>query len=116
MCGLVGEGGVCVAFVSCRVVSCVLCCGVLCCAVSSCVGVGACVGAQGAFVSMCGVARVCGGVGVWWAVCGAAWPAKKNVLIQNPSVCTFRTSPCVPANGPHIEHMRAWLPVHTETS
>ena len=57
------------------------CCVVLCCVVLC--GVGAGVGVQ------CVVCGVC-------AVCGAAWHAEK------PSVCRFKTSPCVPAPRAHV--------------
>ena len=48
--------------------------------------------------------------------CGAAWNAEK------PLVCLLKTSPCVPAKRPHVEHMGAFcrhtrrrLNLHTET-
>ena len=41
-------------------------------------------------------------------VCGETWHAENpRVYVQNASVCTVRTSPCVPATGPHVFDMRA---------
>ena len=34
-------------------------------------------------------------------------PPSPHVYVQNASVCRVRTSPCVPATGPHVEDMRA---------
>ena len=65
-------------------------------------------------VVLCVVVRV-----VWWCVCvvcGEAWRAENppcvdskrlRVYCQDVSVCTVRTSPCVQATGPHVQHMRA---------
>ena len=50
-------------------------------------------------------------VGVCWlcrVVC-VVWHAEK------PSVCTFNTSPCVPATRPHVKKHVDVLPVHTVT-
>ena len=87
---VVGEGGVGVHCVSCRVLSYVLCflrCGVLC----RRVGVGAGVGVQCVFVSVCGVARVCVVCGVWR---GLARGKPPSVYIQHASVCTGKTPAC----------------------
>ena len=41
-------------------------------------------------------------------VCGETWHAENpRVYVQNASVCTVRTSPCVPGTGPHVQDMRA---------
>ena len=33
---------------------------------------------------------------------------KTRVYVENASVCTFKTSPCVPAPSPHVSYMWAW--------
>ena len=42
-------------------------------------------------------------------VCGETWHAENPPVctFKNASVCTVRTSPCVPATGPHVLDMRA---------
>ena len=43
---------------------------------------------------------------------GKRW--KKTVCgFKNASVCTFKTSPCVPATRPHVETHVDVLPAHT---
>ena len=32
----------------------------------------------------------------------------RRVHVQNASVCTFKTFPCVPAASPHVSYMWAW--------
>ena len=45
---------------------------------------------------------VCCGVVSVVSVCGAAWHAESpRVQVQNVSVCTFETLPCVPAKRAH---------------
>ena len=73
---------------------------------------------------VCGVGGACGGAyGVVWCVvlvvrvvlcvhvvlCVVKLGTRKTprVYVQNASVCTVRTSPCVPATGPHVQDMRA---------
>ena len=60
---------------------------------------------------------VCSGVvwcGVVWCVCVVVVLWRCGVSIQNVPVCTFKTSPCVPATRAHVEtHVRVVL-VHTE--
>ena len=80
---------------------CVWLCGVVCGCACGC-------------VVLCVVVRV-----VWWCVCvvcGEAWRTENppcvdskrlRVYCQDVSVCTVRTSPCVQATGPHVQHMRA---------
>ena len=73
-------------------------------------------------VVLCGVCRcgrgVVGGRGVC-VVC-VLRHAEKNVEktvfgFKNASVCTFKTSPCVPAPRAHVfQHVRV-VPVHTGT-
>ena len=42
-------------------------------------------------------------------------PLALRVSVPNTSVCTFKTSPCVPAPRAHVEtHVRV-LPAYTET-
>ena len=54
--------------------------------------------------AVCGVCLVC----VCVCVCGVVWHA------ENP-VCTFKTSPCVPAPRAHMfQHVRV-VPAYTET-
>ena len=63
----------------------------------------------------CCVWCVCGVWCVLFFVCvctcgvGEAWHAGKPpcVSVQNASVCTVRTSPCVPATGPNVQDIRA---------
>ena len=50
---------------------------------------------------MCCVCVVCMRCGVC-CVCGAAWHA------ENPRVCGFKTTPCVPAKRAHVFNMRAF--------
>ena len=77
-------------------------------------------------VSSCGVVVGCGVCLVCVLVfvcCGTVKNVKKTrVHVQNASVCTFKTPPCVPAPSPHVGNM--WLGagthggvlnVHTET-
>ena len=60
---------------------------------------------------MCVVVRVCA---LSWCCGGVVCPFKTTVSIQNVPVCTFRTSPCVPAPRAHVfQHARV-LPAHTE--
>ena len=66
---------------------------------------------------MCVLCVLCG-VSVGCVVCcflcvctcgvGEAWHAENpRVYVQNASVCTVRTSPCVPATGPNVLDIRA---------
>ena len=55
-------------------------------------------------VCVCVVVRVCVWLCVWH---GLARGKKARVLIQHASLRTVSTPPCVPATGPHVEHMRA---------
>ena len=46
-------------------------------------------------------------VSVWRVLCCAVlW--EKGVCIEHVSVCSFKTSPCVPAPRPHVCDMWAW--------
>ena len=65
------------------------------------------------FVSLCVV--VCRCVSLCVVVCRCVWPRwKPRVSIQNASVCTFQTFPCVPAPRTHaFQHVRVVL-VQTE--
>ena len=60
----------------------------------------------------CGVVCTCGVVCVsvvWWCVCGEAWHAENPcVYVQNASVCTVRTSPCVPATVRRELRSKKW--------
>ena len=48
-------------------------------------------------------------------LCGVWHREKPRVSTQNVPVCTFKTSPCVPAPRPHVEtHVRV-LPAFTGT-
>ena len=79
------------------VVCCVCTCGVWCwCCV--CVYMWCCVLCG---LCLCVVLVWCG---VWWSL---ARGKPTCVYVQNASVCTVRTSPCVPATGTHVEDMRA---------
>ena len=78
-------------------------CGVVC--VRVCVVVCVCV--------VCSVWCVCGVCGVLFFVCVHVVLVKLGtrktpcVSVQNASVCTVRTSPCVPATGPNVLDIRA---------
>ena len=77
----------------CRVGVCMWCCVCVCVVVCVCVLCGVSVGCVVLFfvcVCTCGV--------------GEAWHAENPpcVYVQNASVCTVRTSPCVPATGPNV--------------
>ena len=76
---------------------CVLCVHVVCGVGGACVHVVLCV------VCTCGV-------WCWWCVwCVVKLGTRKTPrgYVQDASVCTVRTSPCVPATGPHVQDMRA---------
>ena len=81
------------------VVLCVLCC---------CVLVG------WLFGVVCCVSVVA--VVVVWLWCSVVWHAENpRVSIPNASVCTFKTSPCVPAPRAHVfQHVRV-VPAYTGT-
>ena len=58
---------------------------------------------------LCCVVSRCGrGCGRGVCVCGVVWHAEKpRVSVQNVSVCTFKTSPCMLAPSAHVEtHVR----------
>ena len=97
LCGGVGCCLLCVCvYTWCRVVAwCrVWLCGVVC--LGACTHVVLCVvWAVRVCVLCCGVRH------------GLARGKTLHVLIQHASVRTVRTPPCVPATGPHVEHMRA---------
>ena len=85
---------------------CVCTCGVVCCVYMCGVG-GACGGACGVVWCVGCVVLVVRG-GACGVVCGETWHAENpRVYVQNASVCTVRTSPCVPATGPHVLDIRA---------
>ena len=108
----------CVHVVLCMSVSCwcvhvVLCVDVVLCVVVSCCGVCVCL-----CLCACGVCVLCVLCGVsvgcvvcvvcsvwcWWSLARGKPPC---VSVQNASVCTVRTSPCVPATGPNVQDIRA---------
>ena len=108
-----------VCAVVCVVCLCVCTCGVVCCVYMWCV-----VLVLYVYMWCCVLCGLCLCVRVvWWCVwcggacggaCGVAWCVVKLgtrktpcVYVQNASVCTVRTSPCVPATGPHVFDMRA---------
>ena len=77
----------CCVVLCCVVLCCVvLCCVVLCCVVLCCV---VCYGVRGV---------VCL---VWCLLCGTV--ENHHVSARNVPVCTFKTSPCVPAPRAHVE-------------
>ena len=90
---------------------CVCTCGVVWCVYMWCCVV--CVHVVLCVVCTCGVCVcvVCTcGVFCWWCVwCVVKLGTRKTprVYVQNASVCTVRTSPCVPATSPHVQDMRA---------
>ena len=51
-----------------------------------------------------GVGVLCVYMWCWWSLARGKPPC---MYVQNASVCTVRTSPCVPATGPHVLDMRA---------
>ena len=70
----------------------------------------------GWLVLLCVVCR-CGSLWSWlWSWCCVVWHAEKpRVSIQNAPVCTFKTSPCVPAPRAHVfQHVRV-VPAYTRT-
>ena len=92
-----GVGVVCVHVVLCVVCTCgvwcwwcVCTCGVVCCVYMWCVVL---------------VVRVV--VRVVWCEVKLGTRKTPRVYVQNASVCTVRTSPCVPATGLHVQDMRA---------
>ena len=109
VCGCVVRVGVCMW---CCVCVCVLCVVVSCWCVHvvlcvRCVCCGVCV-----LCVLCGVSVgcvVCCFLCVCVCTCGVgeAWARGKPpcVYVQNASVCTVRTSPCVPATGPNVLDM-----------
>ena len=89
--------------VACRVVSClVLSCLVLSCLVLSCLVLSCLVLSCLVLVLRVCVMRI--------SVCVAPLGKREtpHAQVQHASVCTFKSSPCVSAKRPHVEHMRAF--------
>ena len=81
-------------------------CGVVC--LGACTHVVLCVvWAVRVCVLWCVCVCVCVLCVVVWCVARLGTRKTLHVLIQHASVRTVRTSPCVPATHPHVEHMRA---------